>query len=341
MIYVDIVTDRKPFGKLKMTSNAASATLAEIITRDASTQSYLTIKALVPPERRDDAFRAYAYYRWVDDLLDGEDLNQAQRSEFIASQRQLLSDCLSGHPPRDLCAEELLLVDLTQGHLKGDLGLEIYLRDMMDVMVFDVTRRGHRINSSQLSWYSRRLATAVSEAVYTFMEEKCRAPRVVERYVAADAAHITHMLRDMQEDLETGYINIPIEVIPGERINAKMLQQECVKTWVNERVSLARRYFKKGDEYLRIIQNPRCRMAGSWYATRFTGVLDAIEREDYLLRGDYSDITNNGMMLRMLWEGIKAALPNAPLPTLASNFTHTPMREIEATLLHPIEILEE
>ena len=136
MIYVDIVTDRNHYGKLKMTTNAASATLAEIITRDASIQSYLTIKALVPQEHRDDAFRAYAYYRWVDDLLDGEGLNQAQRSDFISSQRRLLSDCLNGHPPRELCAEELLLVDLTQGHLKRDLGLKIYLRDMMDVMAF-------------------------------------------------------------------------------------------------------------------------------------------------------------------------------------------------------------
>jgi phytoene/squalene synthetase len=321
-----------------MTLNTASAKLAEIITRNASRQSYLTIKALVPQERRADAFRAYAYYRWVDDLLDGEDLNQAQRGEFLASQGQLLSDCLSDHPPHDLCAEELLLVELTQGKLKGDPGLEMYLRDMMDVMAFDVTRRGRRIDSSQLSWYSRHLATAVTEAVYTFMGDWCGAPRIVERYFAADAAHIAHMLRDMHEDLETGYINIPIDVIPGERVDTKILKQESVKRWVHGRVELARRYFKEGDEYLRTIKNPRCRMAGAWYATRFVGVLDAIEREDYVLRRDYSDCRNNGMMLRMLWGGVKAALP---IPTLPSKSIPPPMGELEATLQHKLELIED
>jgi phytoene/squalene synthetase len=321
-----------------MPTNTASATLAEMITRSASKQSYLTIKALVPQERRIAAFRAYAYYRWVDDLLDGEDLNHAQRSEFLASQGRLLSDCLSNHPPRDLCAEEFLLVELTQGNLKGDPGLEMYLRDMMDVMAFDVTRRGRRIDSSQLSWYSRRLATAVTEAVYTFMGDWCGAPRIVERYLAADAAHIVHMLRDMHEDLDTGYINIPIEVIPGERVDAKMLKQESVKRWVQDRVELARQYFKRGDEYLRTIKNPRCRMAGAWYATRFTGVLDAIEREDYLLRRDYSDCKNNGLMLRMLWGGMKAALP---IPSLPSKSIPTPIGELEATLHHKLESIED
>ena len=324
-----------------MTTSAASATLAEIITRNASKQSYLTIKTLVPQERRGDAFRAYAYYRWVDDLLDGEELNRAQRIEFLASQRQLLSDCLGDHPPRDLCAEEWLLVDLTEGHLKGDPGLEIYLQDMMDVMAFDVMRRGRRIDSNQLSWYSRRLATAVTEAVYTFIGDQCRVPRVVERYVAADAAHIVHMLRDMHEDLEAGYINIPTDVIPGERVDPMVLEQECVKTWVHERVELARRYFEGGDEYLKSIQNPHCRMAGAWYATRFTGVLEAIERENYLLRRDYSDCKNNRLMLRMLWGGMKAAFPIHPTPEISLQSTLAPVRELETKFLYQYELIEE
>jgi phytoene/squalene synthetase len=324
-----------------LTTNAASAALAEIITRKASRQSYLIIKTLVPQERRDDAFRAYAYYRWVDDLLDGEEFNRAQRSEFLASQRQLLSDCLDDHPPRDLCAEEWLLVDLTQGHLKGDPGLEIYLQDMMDVMAFDVMRRGHRIDSKQLSWYSRHLATAVTEAVYTFISDHCKAPRTIERYAAADAAHIVHMLRDLHEDLDAGYINVPIEVIPGGVVDAKMLEQENVRAWVRERVDLSRGYFEIGDAYLRSIPNPGCRMAGALYATRFTGVLDTIEREEYLLRRDYSECKNNRMILHMLWGGMKAALPIPPYPEFTRQATQEPARELEATFLHQFELLEE
>jgi len=68
-----------------------SASLAAMITRAASMQTYNTIRALVPPEHRRDAFRAYSYFRWVDDLLDGDVLNSQEQLAFLASRKQLLA----------------------------------------------------------------------------------------------------------------------------------------------------------------------------------------------------------------------------------------------------------
>jgi large subunit ribosomal protein L18 len=45
-------------------------TLAASITKAASKQSYYTIRFLVDRDRMDDAYRAYAYFRWVDDIID-------------------------------------------------------------------------------------------------------------------------------------------------------------------------------------------------------------------------------------------------------------------------------
>lgn len=44
--------------------------LASSITKAASKQTYYTIRYLVDRERVDDAYRAYGYFRWVDDILD-------------------------------------------------------------------------------------------------------------------------------------------------------------------------------------------------------------------------------------------------------------------------------
>ena len=44
-------------------------TLAPSITKTASKQTYYTIRFLVDRERVADAYRAYAYFRWVDDTL--------------------------------------------------------------------------------------------------------------------------------------------------------------------------------------------------------------------------------------------------------------------------------
>ena len=302
-----------------------SAGLAAMITRAASKQTYTTIRALVPPEHRGDAFRAYGYFRWVDDLLDGDVLNSQEQLAFLASQKQLLAQCLQGQPPRDLTAEEWLLVDLTQGSLAGDPGLRIYLQDMMAVMDFDVQRRGKRISQLQLDGYSRLLATAVTEAVYTFIGEECGAPQTTDRYLAADAAHIVHMLRDLHEDLEIGYINIPYEVLEGERIDPTVLKDAKVRAWVQGRVETAREYFTRGDAYLDMIDNPRCRLAGAWYAARFEGVLAAIEREDYYLRRDYSDCKGGRMMLQMAWQGLQAILVT-PNPHKTTSLQAEPIR---------------
>ena len=43
---------------------------ASSITKAASKQTYYTIRFLVDRERVEDAYRAYAYFRWVDDVLD-------------------------------------------------------------------------------------------------------------------------------------------------------------------------------------------------------------------------------------------------------------------------------
>ena len=48
--------------------------LAASITRAASKQTYYTVRFLVDRGRVADAYRAYAYFRWVDDTLDSDNL---------------------------------------------------------------------------------------------------------------------------------------------------------------------------------------------------------------------------------------------------------------------------
>ena len=51
-----------------------SQALAAAITKAASKQTYYTICLFVDREHVDDAYRAYGYFRWVDDVLDAEAL---------------------------------------------------------------------------------------------------------------------------------------------------------------------------------------------------------------------------------------------------------------------------
>ena len=107
------------------------------------------------------------------------------------------------------------------------------------------------------------------------------------RYLAATAAHITHMLRDMRSDISEGYINIPTEYIDDHDLNLEDVGNPAFRAWVRNRVELARVYFSKGKQYLDQLSVLRCKIAGYWYCARFETILYIIERDDYVLRADY------------------------------------------------------
>ncbi len=273
--------------------------LAESITKSASSQTYYTIRFLADRERVADAFRAYAYFRWVDDILDAEAITRSERSAFIHRQMSLLESCYRGESARGAIAEEQMLVELIQHDPEKNSGLQSYLRNMMLVMAFDVNRRGQLISQSELSEYTRLLATAVTEAMHYFIGHNCYSPQNEARYLAVSAAHITHMMRDTFDDLRAGYYNIPREVLEANHIAPQDVKSDAYRAWVRSRVQLARIYFRAGRQYLRQVENWHCRLAGLAYTARFEWLLDTIERESYFLRPQYNDWNSFGTGLRM------------------------------------------
>ena len=59
-----------------------SAALAQSITREGSKQAYYTARLMVDKDLVDDFNRAYAYFRWMDDIVD--DASQSQEKRIAA-----------------------------------------------------------------------------------------------------------------------------------------------------------------------------------------------------------------------------------------------------------------
>jgi len=273
-----------------MKSNISpSQSLAENITRTASKQTYYTIRFFADRDLRADAYRAYAYFRWVDDCLDEDSLEITERTEFIARQQALLDACYQGHEPVIACEEESMLVDLIHNHPASGSGIEIYLRNMMAVMVFDHERRGRMISQTELSEYSWLLATAVTEALHYFIGHNDPSPQGEARYLAVQGAHIIHMLRDYQEDLQAGYFNIPDEYLQEYGLERDDMENPYFQKWVQARIQLAAACFRQGRETISQVKNMRCRLAGYAYVARFEWMLRAIERDNYHLRPAYPE----------------------------------------------------
>jgi phytoene/squalene synthetase len=303
---------------------------AASITKAASQQTYFTIRLLVDRPLIADAYRAYAYFRWVDDCLDSPDGSQSDRLAFIGRQKSLLESCYQHSFPPTVNANEQMLVDLVRRDTEKDSGLKVYLRDMMAVMDFDAHRRGRLVSQKELDAYTHHLAGAVTEAMHYFIGHCCPSPRDETRYLAVSAAHLTHMLRDTCDDVQHGYYNIPRELIEAKHLQPDDLQNPSYRLWVRSRVRLARGYFDLGKRYLSRLRNLRCRLAGYAYTARFEWLLDTIEREDYYLRPDYSERKSLRAGLGMSWLVICSLfnLPRAGLSPQADGPLH-------ATASHP------
>ncbi len=283
--------------------------LASTITQAASKQTYYTIRFLVDSNRVEDAYRAYAYFRWVDDILDstpspGRKLSQAEtfgRRDFLLRQKALLENCLRGKAPEDPTSQENLLVELLQNDPHKTSGLRSYLHHMMLVMEFDEKRRGKIISQAELDQYTGWLAVAVSECMHYFLGSGSYAPQTGARYLAVSAAHITHMLRDTFIDAQAGYFNIPREVLESGGIGPLDVHSQAYQAWVKSRVQLARKYFEAGRRYYQSVQCWRHRLAACAYMARFEWLLAILEREDFQIRREYCERKNLRTGIKMSW----------------------------------------
>jgi phytoene/squalene synthetase len=297
--------------------------LAPFITKAASKQTYYTIRFLVDRERVADAYRAYAYFRWVDDTLDsGSDLAPSaddtprhlrpgqvcpdrqcqgvtERVNFLARQKSLLEKCYKGELIQDATLEEQMLIEWVQRDHEKNSGLQSYLRNMMQVMEFDAKRRGRLISQAELNEYTHWLAAAVTEAMHYFIGHYSYSPHNETRYLAVTGAHIVHMLRDTFDDVQAGYYNIPREVLEDNHIQPYDIQNKAYRAWVRSRVQLAQKCFQTGRKYLAQVEEPRCRLAGFAYTARFEWLLNTIEQEHYFLRPEYTERKSLGTGLRM------------------------------------------
>jgi phytoene/squalene synthetase len=256
---------------------ASSAALARTITRAGSRSTDLILHWLADRDRRDDAYRAYAYFRWLDDALDGDCLSLDSRLELIGRARRMLAG--SGLPPAGErpTPEEELLIDLLRHERTGHPGLRSYLHRMMDVMEFDARRRGRIVSAHELAAYTLNLSRAVMDGLSYFVGHRVVYPPTPDRLLACTGAHIVHMLRDAAEDVAAGYYNVPRDFLEARRLAAHDLNAPAYHDWVRHRLDLARRCFTLGRAYITSFRNLRVRLAGLAYCSRFEATLRSLD----------------------------------------------------------------
>ncbi len=319
--------------------------LAIRVTRKESLQSYLTMRLLADHDLVEDSFRAYAYFRWADDMVDKLPASGAERLGFIRGQRELIEGLYRGIRPGDLSREEVMVADLIQNDRVPKSRLRSYIENFLAIIEFDAVRRGRRITEAELREYSDQLAVAVTDAIQYFIKNGHAYPEEDSRIAAARAAHVTHMLRDYHEDLVAGYWNIPDEYLEAHGIGPGDIESPAFLAWVRMRVEEAREGFRLGKGYIDRLDVLRTKIAASWYCAHFEHVLDSIEKDGYHLRLGYATRHPSGAWFRMLWvaarvtarharSGMRAALRVGPRRARAVHRPTTDPRRRRDSSLH-------
>ncbi len=268
---------------------APDAVLARQITFRESKQSYFTMRLLIDRDLVDDSYRAYAYFRWADDVVDEHLTTREERLAFIRGQKNLIARLYDGERPGDLGLEETMVAELIRHDRQPHSGLRSYIENFLAIIEFDAERKGRRITEEELRTYTDRLALAVTDAIQYFIRNGHPYPEDERRIAGARAAHITHMLRDMREDLPEGYANIPSEYLMEQGIEPEGIESPAFRAWVKSRVEEAREDFRLGKAYIDGLDVLRTKIAARWYCARFEHLLDTIEEDGYRLRSDYND----------------------------------------------------
>ena len=285
-----------------------TASLAKRITWEGSKQSYFTARWMVDKELREDAFRAYGYFRWADDVIDISLQTDDERIAFVKRQRELIDALYNGESFGDLSPEEAIIASLIEHDQGVNSGLRSYIQNMLAILEFDAHRRGDKITEAEYLWYSKCLAKSVIDGLQYFINNGHPYPKTEDRYYSAIAAHITHMLRDMQQDVEADYINIPGEYLQTHGIEPEDMGSPPYRAWVKNQVGLAREYFKVGKRYIKQMDVLRYKIVCYWYCTRFDNILVAIERDDYCLRAEYPEQKSFFSWLKIIMVGISLAI---------------------------------
>ena len=286
----------------------ATAAPARSITKASSKQTYYTVRLMVDKGLANDCYRAYAYFRWADDVIDVSSQSSDQRISFIKRQRELIDRLYGRERPDDLTPEEEIIADLISHDREEDSGLRSFIYNFLAVIEFDAHRKGRLISQQELTWYSNSLGKAVTDCIQHFVGHGYPYPTSDNHYLAATAAHIAHMLRDMVLDIAEGFINIPCEYLEAHGISPEDVDSPPFRAWVRERVEQTRQYFREGKRYLDELDVLRCKIVGYWYCARFEGVLDTIERDGYILRAEYNERRRLHTWLKMAWLGVSITL---------------------------------
>jgi len=265
--------------------------VAQRITQKESSTAYRLSKFLFNRGTSAIFCLGYAYFRWLDDLVDALDATKEVIQAIVEKQKTLIGKLYSNNiriNVYELNIYEQMLYYLVKHDITNDCYLHNYFMNMFHAIEFDSQRRYQVSPQTALDTYSNRLGgayTRVLQAFTSWHQTKPQADDMV--YYSGFAAHKAHILRDFYTDISLGYYNISKESLAEYGWSIDQLPYVDLRNWVYRTVKETYLAFRYGLDALKKVQNQRLRFLGYATCAQYIFVLEKIRRNDYHLRLSY------------------------------------------------------
>jgi len=109
-------------------------------------------------------------------------------ADMLTRQQGMLEECYQGKRIEACCPEEQKLAELVKNDCEDNSRLQLYLRNLMAVMAFDVQRRRRCVTQMEMKEYTNLLARAFTEYMFYFIGH-CFPPSENAGHYRPGAAH--------------------------------------------------------------------------------------------------------------------------------------------------------
>jgi phytoene/squalene synthetase len=232
--------------------------------------SYYFGRLFFVSERREILYKAYGYFRWLDDIVDQAAIPRQQADEIIQRQSQLIAAWYEGRDSLQGQDTESLMKDVIQCNRPLGCPLRPMARGFLDALSWDVQRRYTIVEQEALDRYSQLLGCSYAHGLlfgFGLSPVESRYQTIV--YLGGVASHLSHMIRDYEEDRELGYINISREALRRFQIDLDESQSANVRRWKRSLARKACAMFREARKQRNTLPTARARIGFDLVSSRY------------------------------------------------------------------------
>jgi phytoene/squalene synthetase len=213
---------------------------ARSIAESTSPKATFILDRVVSKDKREYLNLSYAYFRLVDDFVDDPKTSVAEKREFIERQKNFVKSCWNNSAVEPQTKEEYFVYYFIEYSLQNNLEKLIEsIYGMIDSISWDVDRlSGDGVFSEeQLYNYGSMQSESVQNILYYFMSGNDPKEYKHDNLDLSITNTRMLMLRDLEEDIDAGFINISREDVEKYGLNIRDLKKdENLNLWIKDQV---------------------------------------------------------------------------------------------------------